>query len=226
MYLTFEQFMEQIKDLYDNQNYIVKALTRLKPHENATIPKFRKLTDQCFQLKSNDECGSEPVKEELIRIQGKLEELAFRSKASHNVIIQWEEFEKQYIELRKKAITDVNLNINDVMKRLGFPDINFDVSAGISKDDMDKIKGGDYTALQSAALSNQETLNAVAKTDSSVIMANSDKKNPDNGPVIKGKSDKLVNDALSSDNPDAGKAAKKMDGAQDKADIPSQFRKK
>jgi hypothetical protein len=224
MYLTFEEFMVKIKDLYEKQNYIIKALQRFKPTESGKIPKFRKLTDQCFQLKSTNECGTEPVKKELVRIQGKLEEITFRIKSSYNVILQWEAFEKEYAELRKKTIADVNLNINDVMKQLGLPLPKLDISVGISKEDADKLKQGDYSAVQAAAKNNRELQQAAASTNSDTIMANADKKNPDNGAAIKSKSDGLVDGALAIDSPEATKAASNMGSAQDEAEIPSRFR--
>lgn len=224
MYLTFEEFMVKIKDLYEKQNYIIKALNRFKPTESTKIPKFRKLTDQCFQLKSNNECGSEPVKKELIHIQGKLEEITFRTKSAYNVILQWEAFEREYAELRKKTIADVNLNINDVMKQLGLPIPKLDISVGISKEDADKLKKGDYSAVQASAKNNSELQQAATSTNSDTIMANADKKNPDNGAAIKSKSDGLVGDALAIDSPDATKASSHMGSAQDKAEIPSRFR--
>ena len=224
MYLTFEEFMVKIKDIYEKQNYIIKALQRLKPNESTKIPKFRKLTKQCFQLKSADECGTKPVKMELIRIQGKLEEITFRIKSSYNVILQWEAFEKEYAVLRKKTIADVNLNINDIMKQLGLPLFNLDIGAGISQEDADKLKKNDFSAMKASAQNSRELQQAVANTDSNIVMANADKKNPDNGAAIKSKSDGLVSGALEIDSPDATKASSNMGSAQDKADIPSQFR--
>jgi hypothetical protein len=200
-------------------------LNRFKPTESTKIPKSRKLTDQCFQLKSNNECGTELVKKELIRIQGKLEEITFRTKSSYNVILQWEAFEKEYAELRKKTIADVNLNINDVMKQLGLPIPKLDISVGISKEDADKLKNRDFSSFQTAAQNNSELQKAASSTNSDTVMANADKKNPDNGAAIKSKSDGLVDGALAIDSPDAAKAASNMGSAQDEAEIPSRFRK-
>lgn len=224
MYLTFEEFMVKIKDLYEKQNYIIKALNRFKPKESDKIPKFRKLTDQCFQLKSNEECGTEPVKNELIRIQGKLEEITFRTKSAYKTILQWEAFEKEYAEIRKKTIADVNVNINDVMKQLGLPIPKLDIGTPLAEDEAQKLKDGDLSSMKAKAQNNLELQQAVATTDNKAVMANADKKNPDNGAAIKGKTDGMVGKALAVDSPDASKASSKMGGAQDEADIPSNFR--
>lgn len=224
MYLTFEEFMVKIKDLYDKQNYIIKALARFKPKESTAIPKFRKLTDQCFQLRANTECGTEPVKKELIRINGKLEEITFRTKSAYKTILQWEAFEKEYAEIRKKTIADVNVNINNVIKELGLPIPKLDIGTPLAEDEAQKLKDGDLSSMKAKAQNNRELQQAVANTDSKAVMANADKNNPDNGPAIKGQTGGMVGKALSSDNPQAGKAAAKIDDAQDETDIPSNFR--
>lgn len=224
MYLTFEEFMVKIKDVYDKQNYIIKALQRFKPNESNNIPKFRKLTDQCFQLRTNEECGTEPVKKELVRINGKLEEITFRTKSAYKTILQWEAFEREYAEIRKKTIADVNVNINNVIKELGLPIPNLDIGNPLPEDEAQKLKDGDLSSMKANAQNNRELQQAAASTDSKAVMANADKKNPDNGAAIKGKTDGMVGKALSSDSPDAAKASSEMGGAQDEADIPSKFR--
>ena len=224
MYLTFEEFMVKIKDLYDKQNYIIKALARFKPKESTAIPKFRKLTDQCFQLRANTECGTEPVKKELIRINGKLEEITFRTKSAYKTILQWEAFEKEYAEIRKKTIADVNVNINNVIKELGLPIPKLDIGTPLAEDEAQKLKDGDLSSMKAKAQNNIELQQAVATTDSKAVMANADKKNPDNGAAIKGKTDGMVGNALAVDSPDAAKASSNMGSAQDEAEIPSKFR--
>jgi hypothetical protein len=224
MYLTFEEFMVKIKDVYDKQNYIIKALQRFKPNESSNIPKFRKLTDQCFQLRTNEECGTEPVKKELVRINGKLEEITFRTKSVYKTILQWEAFEKEYAEIRKKTVADVNVNINNVIKELGLPLPKFDIGDPLPEDEAQKLKDGDLSSMKANAKNNRELQQVAANVDSKAVMANADKNNPDNGPAIKGQTGGMVGKALSSDKPEAGKAAKKMDGAQDETNIPSNFR--
>lgn len=224
MYLTFEEFMVKIKELYDMQNYVIKALAKFRPNESANIPKFRKLTDQCFQLKSTEECGTEPVKKELVRIQGKLEEITFRTKSAYKTILQWEEFEKEYAAIRKKTIADVNLNINNIIKELGLPIPNLDIGNPLPEDEAQKLKDGDLSSVKANARNNRELQQAAANTDSKAVMANADKNNPDNGAAIKGKTDGMISQSLSSDSPDAAKASENMGSSQDKADIPSNFR--
>ena len=223
MYLTFEEFMVKIKELYETQNYVIKAVAKFKPDESANIPKFRKLTDQCFQLKSTEECGTEPVKKELVRIQGKLEEITFRTKSAYKTILQWEAFEKEYAAIRKKTITDVNLNINNIIKELGLPLPNFDIGDPLPEDEAQKLKDGDLSSVKANARNNRELQQVAANIDSKAVMANADKNNPDNGQAFKGQTDGMISQSLSSDSPDAKKAEANMGKSQKEAKIPSNF---
>ena len=176
-------------------------------------------------MRANTECGPEPVKKELIRINGKLEEITFRTKSAYKTILQWEAFEKEYAEIRKKTIADVNVNINNVIKELGLPIPKLDIGTPLAEDEAQKLKDGDLSSMKAKAQNNRELQQAVANTDSKAVMANADKKNPDNGAAIKGKTDGMVGKALAVDSPDAAKASSNMGSAQDEAEIPSQFRK-